>query len=164
LKYILFISFFSLFFTSPSISDIRELYQEASGSKEITLQLVKELEAVKKTDNAVLVAYKAASLTLLAKNTKGAKSKKMYFKEGVDLLEFIISKNSKNIELRFIRLTIQEKTPKFLKYKENINEDKFLIYNHLKNGKNTNLQTYMKEYVLQSKVFSIEEKNVISEL
>ncbi len=140
------------------------MYKEAPNSKEITLQLVKELETIKKTDAAVLVAYKAASLTLLAKNSKGVKSKKAYFKEGVTLLEFIISENPKNIELRFIRLTIQEKTPKFLKYKANISEDKSFIYNQLKNVKNSNLRAYIKGYVLQSKLFSIEEKNVISEL
>ncbi len=164
MKYILYISFLSFFFISPSISEIRELYKEAPNSKEVTLQLVKELEAIKKTDAAVLVAYKAASLTLLAKNSKGVKSKKAYFKEGVTLLEFIISKKPKNIELRFIRLTIQEKTPKFLKYKENISEDKSFIYNQLKNVRDSNLQTYIKGYVLQSKLFTIEEKNVISEL
>ncbi len=164
LKQFIYISFLSFFFTSPSISEIRELYKEAPNSKKITLQLVKELEAIKRTDKAVLVAYKAASLTLLAKASKGAKSKKIYFKEGVELLEFIISKNPKNIELRFIRLTIQEKSPKFLKYKEHINEDKLFIYNHLKSVKDSNLQAYIKGYVLQSKLFSIEEKNVISEL
>lgn len=164
MKYILYISFLSFFFTSPSISKIRELYKEAPNSKEITLQLVKELETIKKTDNPVLVGYKAASLTLLAKNSKGAKTKKTYFKKGKELLEFIISKNPKNIELRFIRLTIQEKTPKFLKYKDHINEDKFFIYNQLISVKNSNLKNYIKEFVLQSKSFSIEEKNVISEL
>ncbi|MCF6346971.1 MAG: hypothetical protein L3J20_01560 [Flavobacteriaceae bacterium] len=164
LKQIIYISFFSFFLSNPSISEIRELYKEAPNSQKITLQLVKELETIKKTDNAVLVGYKAASLTLLAKNSKGVKTKKGYFKEGKELLEFIISKNPKNIELRFIRLTIQEKTPKFLKYKEHINEDKSFIYNQLKNVKDSNLQTYIKGFVLQSKSFSIEEKNVISEL
>ncbi len=164
LKHLIYISFLSFFFTSPSISKIRELYKEAPNSKEITLQLVKELETIKKTDNAVLVAYKAASLTLLAKNSKGAKIKKEYFNKGKELLEFIISKNPKNIELRFIRLTIQEKTPKFLKYKEYISEDKRFIYNHLKSVTDRDLKDYIKEFVLESKSFSIEEKNVISEL
>jgi len=164
MKSIVYISIFSFLFSNPSVSEIRELYKDAANSLEITQQLHAKLEVINKTDKAVLVAYKGASLILLAKNSKGTKIKKVYFKEGIELLEYSVSKNLKNIELRFIRLTIQEKSPKFLKYKKNISEDKSFINNQLKSVKNSNLRAYIKEYVLQSNIFTIEEKNVISKL
>ena len=164
MKSFIYILFFSFLFSNPSVSEIRELYKEAANSREITQQLYAKLKGVKKTDNAVLVAYKGASLILIAKNSKEKKNKKANFKKGIELLEYSIARNPKNIELRFIRLTIQERAPKFLKYKNNISEDTSLINDQLKSVKNSNLQACIQEYVLQSNLFTIEEKNVISKL
>ncbi len=164
LKYIFYISFSSLLFFNPSISEVRELYKKAVTSEEVADQFYNALENVKKTDNAVLVAYKAASLTIKGKYAEGAKNKKIYFKNGVTLLEYIINENPNLIELRVIRLSIQENAPKVLKYKKNMSEDASFIYQHLKEVKNKDKKAYISAYVLQSKSFSPEEKNVISEL
>ena len=158
-------SFFCiLFLVNPSITEIRELYIKASLSKINAEAFHSKLQSVSNKDDNTLVAYKAASLTLMAKYAKGIKNKKIFFREGVFLLESLITKHPKDIELRFIRLTIQENAPKIVKYKKNISEDKSLIINSLNNVKNKALKTYIKSYVLESKAFSDKEKNVISKL
>ena len=53
------------------------------------------------------------------------------FLKGKDKLEYLINNYSNNIELRFLRLTIQENLAKILGYNENINEDKTFINNNL---------------------------------
>ena len=53
------------------------------------------------------------------------------FLKGKDKLEHLINNYSNNIELRFLRLTIQENLPKILGYNENINEDKTFINKNL---------------------------------
>ncbi|MDG1476252.1 MAG: hypothetical protein P8Q14_03835 [Vicingaceae bacterium] len=53
------------------------------------------------------------------------------FLKGKDTLEHLINNYSNNIELRFLRLTIQENLPKILGYNENIIEDKTFINNNL---------------------------------
>ncbi len=164
MKITFYIVFISLFIGQPSVSELRDLYVKASDSKEVSKQFSEKLKNIKKTDKAVLVAYKAAGLTLKAKHAKKISNKKKYFKEGAALLEYIIAENPKDIELRVIRLSIQENSPKILKYRANKSEDAAYIYKHLKKVSSKAKKVYIKAYVLQSKFFSTEEKNVISGL
>ena len=164
IKTVFYIAFVSLFMWNPSVSELRKLYIKASDSKEISNQFSEKLKDVKKTDKPVLVAYKAAALTIKAKHAKKIKDKKIYFKEGAALLEYIIVENPADIELRVIRLSIQENSPKVLKYRANKSEDAAYIYKHLQAVSSQAKKTYIKAFVLQSKSFSTEEKNVISEL
>lgn len=162
-KLIFYISLL-LIATEPSLSEVRDLYIKASDSEEVAKKFYLKLESITKNDGAVLVGYKAASLTVMAKHEKKIKDKKVYFKEGALLLEYIIKKRSNNIELRLIRLSIQENAPKLLKYKMNMEEDKLFIFNQLKNVKNKGLKNHIKGYVSQSNAFTTEEKTVISKL
>lgn len=149
---------------NPSLEEVRGLYKKSAKSKIVALQLYKKLENVKQDKNAVLLAYKGASITLKAKYTKGIKNKKKLFKQGVVILEKQIAKQPNHIELRLIRLSIQENIPKILKYKKHIFQDKKFIQNNFKKVKNKKLKNYIKEFVLQSKSFSEEEKILFSEL
>lgn len=161
----IFLIFWIGFFASVSISEVRELYKNCSISKEKALHFYQKLANVEKNDkNIVLSSYKAAAITLKSKYEKGLKRKKQLFKEGALLLEENIKKEPNNIELRLIRLSIQENVPKILRYKKNITEDKHFIYKNLHQVKNKKLRNYIKTFVLQSKSFTKEEKNVLSQL
>ena len=162
-KFLFYISLL-LIALKPSLSEVRKLYTKASDSEEDAKALYEKLESIKKSDNAALVGYKAASLTVKAKHENKIKDKKAYFKEGALLLEYIIEKNANNIELRLIRLSIQENSPKLLKYKMNIDADKTFLYNQLPNVKNKGLKNHIKGYVSKSNAFTTEEKTVISKL
>ncbi|MBO0591067.1 hypothetical protein I2486_06560 [Cellulophaga sp. E16_2] len=149
---------------SIDIDTVRSAYKEAGQDKTKIEAFNSLLLNISKDDsNVTLVAYKGASITLLAKNEKSIKNKKNLFIEGVSYIEYAIEKSPKNIELRFIRLGIQENTPKLLKYKGNIEEDKQFILKQFKNISSSNLKKHIKDYVLQSKAFSDEEKSVISD-
>ncbi len=163
-KLTLYISFFLAIAFIPSLSEVRELYTKSSNSKEFAKAFYQKLENIKKTDDATLVGYKAASLTVKAKHEDKIKDKKTYFKEGALLLEYIIEKNPNNIELRLIRLSIQENSPKLLKYHTNIDGDKTFIYSQLPYLKNKDLKNHIKGYVSLSNAFTTEEKTVISKL
>ncbi|MDY7393862.1 hypothetical protein UMM65_01275 [Aureibaculum sp. 2210JD6-5] len=162
-KLIFYISLL-LITVNPSLSEIRELYTKSSDSEEVAKELYEKLENIKKTDDATLVGYKAASLTVKAKHENKIKDKKAFFKEGATLLEYIITEKPNNIELRLIRLSIQENSPKILKYKSKIEEDKTFIYNQLPLLKNKGLKEHIKGYVSKSNAFTTEEKTVISKL
>ena len=164
IKYILYISFISTLLLKPSITEVRDMYKNGSNSKVVASKLHTELENIKESDGHVFMAYKAATLTLVAKHAEKVKDKKKYFNDGATLLEKIIASQPNDIELRFIRLSIQQNSPKILKYKSNITKDKSYIFDRLKNLKDKDLKTYIKTYVLQSKSFSTAEKNVISGL
>ena len=161
MKFLFFIAIFiSTFGNDVKLSEIREAYVNASGSKEITLKLSNELSSVTKNDIPVLVAYKGAVLTIEAKYAKGKNNKKELFKEGADLLEYAVKTSPNNIEIRTLRLSIQENTPKFLKYHKNISIDKQYILDHFKDVSSEGKKVFVRSYVLQSKGFSASEKEL----
>jgi len=148
---------------NPSLTEIRALYVKASDSAETATTLMTKLAGVKDSGPVVLVGYKAAAITLQAKQQKGAKQKKAKFKEGVDLLEKIITAHPNEIELRLIRLSIQENAPKLLKYRDEISADKQFISTHFSSQKSKALKDHIRGYVLQSEAFSSQEKALFSE-
>ncbi|WP_456439655.1 hypothetical protein [Psychroserpens sp.] len=144
------------------INTVRNAYKEAAQDNTKIEAFSKLLSNISKKDDIALVAYKGASITLLAKGEKKIKDKKNRFVEGVSYVEYAIEKAPNDIEVRFIRLGIQENTPKILKYKKNIEEDKLFLLKQFKDINSSNLRNHIKDYILQSKAFSDEEKLVIS--
>lgn len=149
-----------LSFLSPNLTEIRKNFILASDSKEVSEKLYMALENITKESKPILVAYKGATATIKAKHSKGIKQKKSFFKEGVDYLEFSIEKAPKNIEIRCLRLSVQEHSPKILKYKKNIEEDKQFLLDNFKTTTDKAIKKFVKEYVLQSSLFDASEKKL----
>lgn len=156
----LLISFLALTASLP-VDSVRELYKNAPNSKANAEEFYNKLKSVKNTDNSVLVGYKAAAIALKSRFEKPIKSKKQLFLEAKTLLEKQIERNPNEIELRLIRLSIQESVPKILKYKQNIEVDKDFIYKNATAITNVAKLNYIKDFVAQSKSFSSQEKSVI---
>jgi len=143
---------------SPDLDQIRKDFSLATNDRDSALALRDKLETVTKEDNTVLVAYKGAVSALTAKYTKNNTERKDLFKSGVLLLEFAVSQKPQNIEIRCLRLSIQENSPKFLKYRSNIEEDKTFILNHYEKTNSKAVKDFVKSYILQSSGFNTEEK------
>jgi len=158
---IIVISFF-IAIVNFNIDEIREMYKQTDGSKENTILLFEKLQSVSEKDGNVLMAYKGASIAMKGRFEKGVKVKSKVFKEGISLVENSLKKELNNIEIRFIRLTIQQNSPKILKYKKNIGEDKEFILSNLEKTKSTKLKNYIKDYILNSNHFTAQEKSVTS--
>lgn len=148
---------------NPELNDIRELYKVAHLSENNALVLKEKLSLIDKKNNKILVAYKGATIAILAKYMKGTKQKTEEFKKGTSLVEFAIQQEPENIEIRFVRLSIQQNSPKILKYSKKIDEDKNFILSNFNNLKSRELKSYLKDYILSSNNFTEEEKNVISQ-
>jgi hypothetical protein len=161
MKLFLSIFLFLSFSNTPEISDIRKLYPSAVISETNAKEFASKLADVTKEDNKTLVAYKGASIVILSKFKKSISDKSKNFKEGAKMVEFAVTSESSNIEIRLIRLSIQEKAPKILKYNGNIKEDKNFILDHYQESSST-LKTYLKNFILQSKSFSTAEKHTIN--
>ncbi len=153
---------FVFFLVKIDVQSVRQDYKNAVKSKEIAVLLNKKLAKVTKGNNKTLVAYKGATLTLLSKQQKAIKNKKPFFKNGVSLIEYAIKKEPNNIEIRFIRLSIQQNIPKFLKYNKHITEDKKFVLSKLKSIKSTSLKKYILDYINYSKHFSETEKSQVN--
>jgi len=155
--------FLSIFILSikPEIADVRINYKEAVFSKSKAFLLSNDLKGITKNDDQRLVAYKGATTALTAKYQKGAKLKGETFKKGIELIEYAVAQSSSDIEIRFVRLSIQQNSPKFLKYNSDIEVDKNFILKNFNQIKSTELKEYIKAYILESENFTEDEKNVI---
>ncbi|RDK88749.1 hypothetical protein [Marinirhabdus gelatinilytica] len=143
----------------PKLSQVRADYSVSHGNEQLVQKLFKELSSVTKDDNLVLVAYKGAVLTAMAEHSRVKKEKKEFFKEGAGLLEYAVAKAPNNIEIRTIRLSVQENTPRFLKYNKHMEEDRTFILQNFKDIASAGVSAFVKGYVLQSDGFTAAEKD-----
>ncbi|MBP0905264.1 hypothetical protein ACFSKN_11195 [Mariniflexile gromovii] len=156
--------FMIVFFISVQTMDldtVRQSYKEAAQDHSKIETFYNMVSKVTKSDIIELVAYKGAAIALKARGAATIKEKKEGFVNAVSLVEFAVEKDPSNIEIRFIRISIQENTPKLLKYKDAIEADKHFILNQFKTIKAGLLKNLIKDYISQSKVFTNEEKSVI---
>lgn len=145
---------------NPDLAVIRKMYADVSKSENNAKEFSEKLAGVSANDDKILVAYKAASILLDSKFEKKLGEKIERFKEGAKLLESTIKSDPDNIEIRMIRLSIQENVPGITGYKKNIKEDKKFLTEHYA-AQNAALKTYLKDFILQSKSFSEKEKQFV---
>ncbi|MFP9100201.1 hypothetical protein ACLI09_14210 [Flavobacterium sp. RHBU_24] len=156
---LLFFGFLSLFVMSvPELSALRRQYIEAAISEESAGNFHKSFSSVSDThaDNTLL-AYKAASIVLMAKYEGNFISKTRLFNRGTNLLESVIKKDPTNFEARLIRLNIQDNVPWITGYTGDIKDDKaFLLKNFA--AQPEDLKSFARAYIKQSGVFTEREK------
>jgi hypothetical protein len=148
------------FVGAQDLAAIRKLYPTVTKSEANAKDFTVKLANVSNNDDKILVAYKAASILLDSKFEKKLQAKIDRFKEGAKLLESTIKSEPNNIEIRLIRLSIQENVPGITGYKKNIKEDKKYITEHYAE-QNAVLKEYLKSFILQSKSFSDKEKQFV---
>lgn len=148
------------FVGAQDLAAIRKLYPTVTKSEANAKDFTVKLANVSNDDDKILVAYKAASILVDSKFEKKLGEKIDRFKEGAKLLESTIKSDPDNIEIRMIRLSIQENVPGITGYKKNIKEDKNFITEHY-TTQNTALKEYLKNFILQSKSFSEKEKQFV---
>ncbi len=160
MKGLFFLYFLLLPLLNQQLTEIRKIYPNAANSETAAKDLSAKLSKITFESDKTLIAYKGASITMVSKFSKNLSKKITKFKEGVKWIEFAVANDPNNIEIRFIRLSIQENVPVITKYKKNINEDAAFIATHYKEQTAT-LREYLKNFILQSKNFSIFEKQTI---
>jgi len=149
--------FFSL---AQNVQELRDEYPKASLNSEVADMLSLSVANVSENDAPTLTAYKGALLTIKAKFAKSIKDKKSNFKQGVTLLEASIKRAPENIEIRCLRMGVQENSPKFLKYKSSIEGDKKFLIDNYSTLKNKEIKDFIKGYVKISKLFTDAEKQL----
>lgn len=141
----------------PNLSEVRRQYSDAADGPAKANKLNELLSSVGRSDSKTLLAYKGAAMAMKAKFAGTREDRKTYFTEGVALLEYAAKSEPNNLEIRLVRLSIQENTPKIMNYKKEIAGDKAFIMQHLET-QNGALQTYARNYIQRSKAFSTSEK------
>lgn len=128
---------------------IQAKYQDVT-LKKISLESFYK-EVVKEKSDIRKKGYEAAYFMLKAAEEKAVMKKKDWFVKGSTQLDSLIQKYPKNIELKWIRLTIQDNTPKFLKYNTSIQTDLEYIHTHIQQLKDVELKKAIQNYLVGRK-------------
>jgi len=154
-------------FGQVDIDKMRSDYATAVKDKKLFAANLKILENA--ANSATEKGYLAAYEILWAKHMGNPFTKLGQFKKGKKLLESVIMKYPDNIDLRFIRWSVQTHAPSFLSYsKDRLRDKEFLVRNLYKlpsPGGRKVIYTYLKEansYLKGDHVFSQAELTELS--
>ncbi len=114
-----------------NLGTVRANYQKVISDKTLCKSMITELE--KTRNNSVThLAYLGSMQTIWANHIVNPISKLNTFNAGKKNIEHAIKNAPNNVELRFIRLSVQKNAPSFLGYDSNIKEDTEFIrkYRH----------------------------------
>lgn len=108
---------------------IRSNYSKAVEDKTLCKRLIEQLS--NKAADPTYLAYLGAFQAIWANHTINPLSQLNTFNTGKGNIEKAIRQEPENVELRFIRFSIQKQCPAFLGYKDNLSEDRNFIRNHI---------------------------------
>jgi len=138
MKTIALLCSFYYLLTGIDLNYLRTNYYKSVSDKSLCQNMITDLEN-DKDKSAVQLAYLGGLQTIWANHVFSPISKLSTFNEGKKNIELAVSKDPNNIEIRFVRLSVQEKIPSFLGYKSNIKEDTEMIKNNLSQVKSKQL-------------------------
>lgn len=96
----------------------------------------------------------------MAKHYLNPISKLKTFNNGKKILESAIEKDKLNPELKFLRLSIQENSPSFLGYHNNIKEDKLFLIKCLPTITDDELKKIITSYLNHKKKTNLKNRKV----
>ncbi len=149
----IFTCFVMSFFIVEGFSAIQreKVYQALSGD---SAELLTEAFDNLSDNQPVHLAYKGALLMRKAAFASTPQQRLEYFNKGREILEKEITKYPDNVELRFLRLMIQENSPRMLGYNTNISNDIVFIEMHYKTAER-DLRKEIERYAKKSKILNL---------
>lgn len=108
------------------IKTIKQAMYRAIESSRVTDSLYRQLLA-RRTTAPLLIAYIGTLEALKAKHSWNPYNKLKFVALSQKTLKTAISREAENLEIRFMRFSIQHYTPSFLGYSKNLDEDRRMI-------------------------------------
>ncbi|CAN5243518.1 hypothetical protein BH09BAC6_BH09BAC6_00440 [soil metagenome] len=161
---LLLIAFFTVFLyqtTKPTLSELRSCYQQA-GIKKAAAEKLNQLTAlVDSGSEPVLIGYKGANEMLQAKYILNPITKLSRFNKGKTLLQMAIKRDTTNLEIRFLRFSIQSNIPSFLNYNAEMIPDKQFLIANTPRSKDEGLKEMIVKYFIAANTLTNTELNNI---
>lgn len=129
------------------LSDIRKNIEGVFKTEEVCLRLHQEFQSVDISQSNLLQGYKGGVLMGMARHHINPFKKMSFFGDGKNLIEGAITSEPENLELRFLRLTIQTNLPEFLGYSESKEKDKAFVLSGLEKVNNEMLKKRMHNFI-----------------
>ncbi|WP_288448547.1 hypothetical protein [uncultured Chryseobacterium sp.] len=112
--------FFNIQKDRGDLEFVRSNYNKAMVDKDLCALMIKDLQ---QADENIAFAYLGGLETVWAKHALNPILKLKAFNKGKRKIEQAVQKEPENIEIRFIRLSVQKHAPSFLGYNDNMKED-----------------------------------------
>lgn len=140
-----------------SISRVRSLYKVAAEQEEAAQKMLVLLDPYNATSPQFL-GYKASAHMMMAKHTGNPFKKLSHFNKGKEMFTSAIAADKENVELRFLRFSVQSEAPAFLGYQDNLQEDKIVLLQKVPKINDKELKDMIVNYLLISKNLTSAEK------
>jgi hypothetical protein len=132
-----------------SLLKIRNLFYQATEESESADLLNAMLIEPLTSSNITLQGYKGMSFMLLSKYSYNPYKKLYYFKKGSSILDKAIEEDKENIELRYLRYTVQCEAPIFLNYRSALSADLTFIQAQVNKIKDFDLKNRINHFLYQ---------------
>lgn len=143
------ILFYLLFPGSRSdLSTIRSMYRQSATNENVNEDLIALLNEKSST---FYRGYKGAAIMMKSKFSKNPFKKLELFRDGQEMLEENIKVDTTDVELRYLRLTIQSNVPGFLNYNSMIEQDKRYLSASLSKIQDTELKKMVSDFLNSEK-------------
>lgn len=136
---------FSVNTNANDINYVRKEFNLAQNNSKKANVLHAQLLTLKPAFNSLHYAYLGATEALLAKHNFNPFAKLNYVNSALEKLNKAISLNKSNIEIRFMRYSVETELPFYLGYSKHLEEDKNAIIHGLMNTKLTSENNEMFE-------------------
>ena len=146
----LFVFYSAIVFANvPVIKEVRIMLHNATSNEQTCTKMISLLLPFNETNNPLFLGYRGGATMVMAKHVVNPFSKLSYFKKGKQMLESAIKADHTNVELRFLRYTIQTNVPGFLNYTSEKNLDRTFISQSLPKLKDQELKKIISEFLLK---------------
>jgi hypothetical protein len=159
--FILHLSFCKVAIPSDLIN-MRAEFEKASNNEQLANTFLFKLNQLPNL-SLVQQGYKGAITMVSAKFAFNPFAKFDLFNTGKTILTNALLKDNNNIELRFIRFSIQSNTPSFLQYNQYINSDKQFLLNQLLGLKDIDLKKRITKFLKASPYLSDNERSILNQ-
>jgi hypothetical protein len=126
---------------------IRKLFYQSTEEAESADILNAMLLEPFTSSDLTLQGYKGMSFMLLSKYSFNPYEKIYYFKKGSSILDKAIEEDKENIELRYLRYTVQSEAPVILNYRSALSSDLTFIQTQVNNIKDFDLKNRINNFL-----------------
>jgi hypothetical protein len=123
----------------PDIVQVRNMYARAPSTENNCKALMELLNPINEKQHPLLGGYKGCATMIMAKHAFNPFTKLSHFNKGKKILEQAIASDTANVELRYLRFTVQTNAPAFLGYNGKLTADRAFLQRNLPQVKDASL-------------------------
>ncbi len=152
----------NLIWANNDVETLRKIFIIASEDANKAKALYHYFEKKETISEPTELAYKGATIALMAKFSNGLYTKLSYINKSLDIINQAVKSDPSNFEIRYLRFSVERNLPPVLNRSKNIEKDTEIILNHLKNKNCWNgFETDIARDLINSNRLSETQKSVL---